>query len=142
MLPFPKSARILRSAEFRKVYDNGVRVSGPLFAAFCLKRVAAPAASLKGVSPQPDDVGTPVRSSFSHPILTGVRLGLTVPKAVGKAVARNRIKRRLREAFRLQRPNFGNAGDWDVVLNPRRAVLNATFSEIEVALRKVMARCK
>ena len=33
---FPKSVRLLRSSDFRKVYDHGVRYSCPLFAAFCL----------------------------------------------------------------------------------------------------------
>jgi ribonuclease P protein component len=54
-------------------------------------------------------------------------------------VARNRIKRRLREAFRLHRAETGGA--WDIVLNARRAVLDAPFAEIERALKKVIARC-
>jgi len=108
---FPKAARVLRTAEFRKIYDNGVRLSTPLFAAFCLFR--------------PDSE-------------TGPRLGLTVPRAVGGAVQRNRIKRRLREAFRLHRARFGS---WDIVLNPRRTVLDASFAEIERALEKVIHRC-
>ena len=110
---YPKSARVLRTAEFRNIYDNGVRLSTPLFAAFCLSR--------------------PASETRSKP-----RLGLTVPRAVGKSVQRNRIKRRLREAFRLHRARFGC---WDIVLNPRRAVLDATFAEIERALEKVIQRC-
>jgi ribonuclease P protein component len=54
-------------------------------------------------------------------------------------VDRNRIKRRLREAFRLHCGGLGPR--WDIVLNPRRAVLAASFAEIEEALRKVIARC-
>ena len=108
---FPRSARILRSADFRTVYDNGIRVSGPMFAAFCLAR----------------DAGN------------GVRLGLTVPRALGGSVVRNRIKRRLREAFRRHRSEFGP--QWDIVLNPRRAALNAPFPEIERALGKVIEQC-
>jgi ribonuclease P protein component len=69
----------------------------------------------------------------------GVRLGLTVPRAIGGAVVRNRIKRRLREAFRLQRAAFGP--QWDIVLNPRRAALGAPFAEIEKAMRKVIEKC-
>jgi ribonuclease P protein component len=112
--PFPKSSRILRSAEFRHIYENGFRVSSPLFAAFCFER---PATGLEG----------------------GPRLGLTVPRAVGGAVQRNRIKRRLREAFRLHQDRLGPR--WDLVLNPRAAVLTAPFLDVERALDKVIARC-
>ena len=86
-------------------------MSSPLFAAFCLARQNA----------------------------DGARLGLTVPRAVGPAVQRNRIKRRLREAFRLHRAEI--APQWDIVLNPRRPVLAAPFPEIERALRKVIDQC-
>ena len=96
------------------MYDQGFRVSGPFFAAFCRAR-PGPACE------------------------TGPRLGLTVPRALGGAVVRNRIKRRLREAFRLRRAELG--AKWDIVLNPRRAALDAGFPEIERALGKVIERC-
>jgi ribonuclease P protein component len=117
-LEFPRTSRILRSADFRLVYDHGFRVSGPLFAAFCRAREDAPVDS--GVE-------------------TGPRLGLTVPRAVGKAIVRNRIKRRLREAFRLHRSKL--APKWDIVLNPRRAALDAEFSAVERELGKVIEKC-
>jgi ribonuclease P protein component len=62
---------------------------------------------------------------------------------VGNAVVRNRIKRRIREAFRLHRAALATQLDtrWDIVLNPRRAVFDAPFDEIEQALGKVMRRC-
>ena len=34
-------------------------------------------------------------------------MGLTVPRAIGGSVVRNRIKRRIREAFRLHRAEIG-----------------------------------
>jgi ribonuclease P protein component len=71
--------------------------------------------------------------------IAGPRLGVTIPRAVGGAVVRNRIKRRIREGFRLHRSEL--APQWDIVLNPRRAVLQAEFGEIVQAMRKVMERC-
>jgi len=69
----------------------------------------------------------------------GARLGLTVPRAIGGAVVRNRIKRRIREVFRVRRHLFGP--QWDIVINPRRAALTAPFTEIERALEKVIEKC-
>ena len=65
----------------------------------------------------------------------GPRIGLTVPKALGKAVDRNRIKRRLRELVRRALPLLGGL-PVDVVLHPKRTVLDADFTvlEREVAL--------
>jgi ribonuclease P protein component len=72
---------------------------------------------------------------------TGPRVGLTVPKALGKAVARNRIKRRLREAVRAALPQL--SAPVDVVLHPKRSVLEAEFAvierEVETIFRSVQA---
>jgi ribonuclease P protein component len=70
----------------------------------------------------------------------GVRVGLTVPKALGGAVVRNRIKRRLRAAFRLHRSELPQI-DWDIVLNPRKAAILAPFADLERALAKVIEKC-
>ncbi|KIC15279.1 MULTISPECIES: ribonuclease P protein component [unclassified Leisingera] len=45
----------------------------------------------------------------------GIRMGFTCSKKVGNAVARNRAKRRLREAARMILPTHGRPG-WDYVL--------------------------
>ena len=54
----------------------------------------------------------------------GIRVGYTCSKKVGNAVARNRAKRRLREAARAVIPRHGHPG-WDYVLIGRPAVTAA-----------------
>lgn len=71
----------------------------------------------------------------------GPRIGLTVPKALGKAVDRNRIKRRLREAIRHALPLLN--APVDVILHPKRSVIEADFANLErevaVIFRSVQA---
>jgi ribonuclease P protein component len=102
----------LRSVDYRRVYERGFRVPGPYFLAFCLVR--------------PDDAGP--------------RIGITVPRALGKAVVRNRIKRRIRESARRQLKRLGP--QWDVVFNPRRSALDAPAGDLEREVEKVFARCR
>lgn len=54
------------------------------------------------------------------------RLGLTVPRAAGTAVARNRTKRRLREAMRECAPRAG----FDVVIRADGTAVKANFQEL------------
>jgi ribonuclease P protein component len=71
----------------------------------------------------------------------GVRIGLTVPKALGGAVVRNRIKRRFRAAFRLHRVDWMDM-DWDIVFNPRKAAILAPFADLERALAGIIEKCR
>ena len=57
----------------------------------------------------------------------GRRLGVAATRKIGSAVERNRIKRRVREIFR-RRPVDGRH---DVVVVPRREMLDAPFDSLE-----------
>jgi ribonuclease P protein component len=71
----------------------------------------------------------PDGTSVRHAAPDAPRVGLTVGKVLGKAVDRNRIKRRLREAVRHQLPLL--ASPVDLILHPRRSVLDLDFATIE-----------
>lgn len=73
---FPRSVRLLRHADFERVYKQGRRHFATLMTVFYLPR--------------------------KEP--KGPRIGFTVSKVLGGAVVRNRMKRRLREAVRLHAP--------------------------------------
>lgn len=72
--------------------------------------------------------------------LNGPRFGITIPRAIGKSVARNKIRRRLRELLRARIDRVGP--ECDIVLNPRRSVYGADYAVLARELDKVLARCK
>lgn len=69
----------------------------------------------------------------------GPRIGFTVSRAMGKSVIRNRMKRRMREAVRLNLEAL--TPHWSIVFNPRKPVLDALFPDIEAEVRKVFSKC-
>jgi len=73
-----------------------------------------------------------------------IRVGYTCSKKVGNAVARNRAKRRLREAARHVIAAEGRAG-WDYVLIGRKDVtarqpFDALLADVSAALQKIHGR--
>jgi ribonuclease P protein component len=114
---FPRSGRLLKHADFDRVYKLGRRQFSPHMTLFYLPQ-------REGASPE-----------------ECARVGLTVGKLLGGAVVRNRIKRRLREAVRLRRSALAGTGAVDVVINPKKSVETVEFSlvldEVERALQAI-----
>ena len=67
------------------------------------------------------------------------RVGFTCSKKLGNAVARNRIKRRLREAVRLSLPPVAKA-DYDYVLVGRPAAADLAFENLQKDLISAVMR--
>lgn len=109
MFGFPKASRLLRSVEFRLVQDGGRRASGGLLALT--------------VRPRADGQGS--------------RIGLAISKRVGNAVARNHVKRRVREAARHLLPVMP---DVDVVVSGRPAAAAADAAAIRVELERLLRK--
>ena len=105
---FPRSSRLLRHADFERVYKQGRRHFSASMTVFYLDRQATGAARV--------------------PAISGLRVGFTVGRALGGAVQRNRLKRRLREAVRQTRPFPGPRVD--VVINPKKVLATIDFDAL------------
>lgn len=66
---------------------------------------------------------------YARPNKTGLnRVGITVGKKLGGAVVRNRVRRRLREVYRLNEDFF--TPGWDIVVVARSRCIDAPFSAL------------
>jgi ribonuclease P protein component len=127
---FPPTARLLRHADFERVYKQGRRHFSAWMTVFYWPRPVAEATAEKR-----ERMRTGI--SAPHLPLQGLRIGFTVGRVLGGAVERNRMKRRLREAVRLSRPVAGV--DADVVINPKRSLLTAEFSDVLSEVHRAFA---
>jgi ribonuclease P protein component len=64
------------------------------------------------------------------------RLGIAATKKLGGAVQRNRAKRLIREVFRRNKPAPG----LDLVVVPKRDMLDASLTAIETEFRQILDR--
>ena len=60
------------------------------------------------------------------------RVGITVSKKLGKAVIRNRVRRRIREAYRLNEERF--LPGWDIVIVARSRAVEVSFQKLTQSL--------
>jgi ribonuclease P protein component len=105
--------RLRKHADYQRVYKASRKQSSTTITFFCAKRLIEL---------------VPERA----------RVGITAGKVLGNAVERNRIKRRMRAAIRasvhLLPPEV------DVILHPRRSVLEAEFTQIKTEVEQIFRR--
>jgi ribonuclease P protein component len=106
-LDFPRAFRLMSRAQYDAVYREGRRRSSREFTLFL----------------RPNG-------------LDSSRFGWSIKKALGNAVRRNRIRRRLREIVRLHRQEI--APGWDIVIHPRSSAATTEFSALQAELLKMM----
>ena len=108
---FPRSHRLSGPAQFDAVFEAKVRESRGALMVYAL----------------PND-------------LDHSRLGLSVSRRVGNAVKRNRIKRLLREAYRLRRHELPQGYDFVIVVRPHEHAELEKYQEWLVGLTRRLAR--
>jgi len=106
-MTFPREARLVRRGEFDAVYRAGRRRSSGHFTVF-LRANALPHS----------------------------RFGFSIKKALGNAVVRNRIRRRVREIVRCHQGEI--PAGWDIVIHPKSAVARASFAGLRAELLQLL----
>ena len=102
---FPRTRRLSKRAEYARVFEARVREArGPL-------------------------VVYALPNGLAYP-----RLGVSLNRAVGNAVRRNRIKRLLREAFRLHQHDLPVGYDLVITVRPHQPMILAEYQKLLTAL--------
>ena len=104
--------RLLRRADFQRVYTDGVKVVGRYVVVFALASEGGPC-----------------------------RVGITASRKVGGAVVRNRARRRLRELFRARSEEFGG-WHGDLVVNVRHSCDGAGWEELTEDFGRCMRKAR
>jgi len=114
---FPKSRRLQRSGDFARLKAEGERqVCGSLVFNW---KVHGPTATIASAKPPAWPRARPA----------GNRLGVVTSRRIGNAVARNRARRLLREAFRLHQTEIQRPAD--LVLVARPSIARRNFAAVE-----------
>ena len=92
--------------EFRRTYQKGVSAVSPVMVLYCRKNR-----------------------------LGRNRLGLVSSTKLGHAVVRNRCRRRLREVYRLEKPQLKTG--YDIILAARSRTATAPWPELQIQFRRL-----
>jgi ribonuclease P protein component len=114
---FPKSERVRRTEDFTRILRRGRRSRGQFFDAYWIADGRAPG------PPDPESAGN--------------RAGIAAGKKLGPAVLRNRLKRRLREAYRRNKRELPCRGIAIVFVASRRTI-GRSAAEVEADMRRVL----
>ena len=105
----PHPDRLKKSWEFQRTYENGKKYWNAYFVIYVY-----------------------------HSQLNRSRLGITVSKKVGKSVQRNRVKRLIRESFRILRPVL--RPHYDIVVVGRKAACRLSGQQAKESLQQLFRR--
>jgi ribonuclease P protein component len=112
-----RSSRLRKHADYQRVYKESRKHFSTSMSYFFRRRAADADAGNEG--------------------LYAARVGLTAGRVLGKAVDRNRIKRRMREAVRMNLSRLPRSVD--VVLHPRKSVIDLEFRKLSAEVARIFS---
>jgi ribonuclease P protein component len=121
-----RGSRLRKHADYQRVYKASRKHFSPSMSYFFRRRGDEALAT-----------GEPVVIERPEAASMSARVGLTAGKVLGKAVDRNRIKRRMREAVRMNVSQL--PASVDVVLHPRKSVIDMEFGKLSAEVARVFS---
>jgi ribonuclease P protein component len=112
--PDLRGSRLCKHADYQRVYKESRKHFSPSMSYFFRLRGEEPAMAVEAA-----------------------RVGLTAGRVLGKAVERNRIKRRMREAVRMNLSRLPRSVD--VVLHPRKSVIDMEFRKLSAEVARIFS---
>ncbi|SCI28863.1 MULTISPECIES: ribonuclease P protein component [unclassified Romboutsia] len=109
-MDFNRTQGLKKDSDFRKVYKHGKSFANRYLVMYILKN----------------------KSENS-------RIGISVSKKVGKAIVRNKVRRRIKESYRLNIDENVKSG-YDIVFIARVAIKDANYDEIEKSMKHLIRK--